>query len=86
MKLYLIESGFCSQSGKIIGIYQDVKNAYEEIDRIRKNEEQKADTVVTLGKDEYDDDPRVLFGFWSGPERGNRTAHGWRVREVATAD
>ena len=82
MKIYLIEKGFCRQSGEIVGAFVKLSDALNEYERIQESEKSKANTVITFGIMEEDKTPGVLFGFWSGTTPGNVCANGWRVREI----
>lgn len=82
MKIYLLEKGFCSQSGEILDAFTKLSECLDEFERLQDVEERKAYTRVTAGLNEFDNTPGVICGFWAGPESGNTHANGWRVREI----
>lgn len=82
MKIYLLETGFCRQDGELIDAFTKLDDALAEFEHRKDVEARKAYNTVTVGINEYDKTPGVICGFWSGPERGNHCAHGWRVREI----
>lgn len=80
MKVYIIESGNCCQHGHIFRAYFSLKNAILDLQILADNK-RKEGYIVTPGLGDDDNEGMTICGFWAGPEKGNRTAEGWRITE-----
>lgn len=80
MEIYLIEHGQFCQGQEIIGAFMKLSEALDFFEEIEEKEKGRDGYVVTAGLNEYDNTAGCLFGFWSGPARGNHNGDGWRVR------